>query len=172
MLSLVKSYALYGLNGIPVDVEADVNPNAEDAFSIVGLPDAAVKESKDRVRSAIRNSGAKVPYGAITVNLAPADVKKEGASLDLAIACAIIKNADKTCVRDLGDLFMLGELSLEGRIRKVSGVLPMVLSAKDNGFRRVIIPYDNAKEAALVEGIEVTERKHSKKLFLLCAAER
>ena len=155
MLSLVKSYALYGLNGIPVDVEADVNPNAEDAFSIVGLPDAAVKESKDRVRSAIRNSGAKVPYGAITVNLAPADVKKEGASLDLAIACAIIKNADKTCVRDLGDLFMLGELSLEGRIRKVSGVLPMVLSAKDNGFRRVIIPYDNAKEAALVEGIEV-----------------
>ena len=75
MLSLVKSYALYGLNGIPVDVEADVNPNAEDAFSIVGLPDAAVKESKDRVRSAIRNSGAKVPYGAITVNLAPADVK-------------------------------------------------------------------------------------------------
>ena len=156
MLSLIKSYALYGLNGIPVDVEADINLcSDENSFSIVGLPDISVKESKDRVRSAIRNSGAKIPKGTITINLAPADIKKEGASLDLAIACAIIRISDKMCTRNLGDLFMLGELSLEGRIRRISGVLPMVLSAKEKGFKRVILPYDDAKEAALVDGIEV-----------------
>ena len=154
MLSLVKSYALYGLNGVPVDVEVDVSKGNGD-FTVVGLPDVAVKESREGVKAAIRNVGAKFPFESITVNLAPADFKKEGAYLDLAIAAAIIKATDKTCVRNLSNIVILGELSLEGRVRPVNGVLPMTLSAVKKGFTRIIVPSANAKEASLVENAEI-----------------
>ena len=155
MLAKTKSYALIGLNGIEVIVEVDTSLGETPRFDIVGLPDVAVKESKERVRAAIKNSGFNFPNKIITVNLAPADVKKEGAQLDLAIAVAILKCSDGSLIRDIVDTVFLGELSLEGSIRAVHGVLPMVLSAKKAGIKRVVLPYENAKEAALVKGVDV-----------------
>ena len=155
MLSKTKSYALIGLNGIEVVVEVDTSISEAPRFDIVGMPDIAVKESKERVRSAIKNSGFSFPNRVITVNLAPADVKKEGASLDLAIAVAILKCSDSSLIRDVIDTVFLGELSLEGTIRAVRGVLPIVLSAKKAGVKRIVLPYENAKEAALVKGVEI-----------------
>ena len=155
MLSKTKSYALYGLNGIEVVVEVDISTGDMPRFDIVGLPDAAVKESKERVRSAIKNSGFDYPNKIITVNLAPADIKKEGAHLDLPIAVAILKCTEPSLIRDVVDTVFLGELSLEGTIRPIHGVLPIVLSAKKAGVRRIVLPYENAKEAALVNGITI-----------------
>ena len=155
MLSKTKSYALYGLNGIEVVVEVDISTGDMPRFDIGGLPDAAVKESKERVRSAIKNSGFDYPNKIITVNLAPADIKKEGAHLDLPIAVAILKCTEPSLIRDVVDTVFLGELSLEGTIRPIHGVLPIVLSAKKAGVRRVVLPYENAKEAALVNGITI-----------------
>ena len=156
MLAKTKSYALYGLNGIEVVVEADVQKTGEQPrFDIVGLPDASVKESKERVRAAIKNSSFSFPNTVITVNLAPADVKKEGSSFDLPIAVALLKCCDSALVRDVVDTVFLGELSLEGAVRSVRGVLPIVLSAKKSGIKRVVLPSANAKEASLVEGIEI-----------------
>ncbi len=154
MVSKSKSVVLCGLEGILVEVEADIS-KGEEKFDIVGLPDAAVKESKDRVRSAIKNTSGSFPYTSITVNLAPADVKKEGAYLDLAIAVAILKAIDGKLVRDVGGTVIVGELSLEGRLRPLAGILPVTLFAMKEGFKRVILPAENAKEASLVKGIEI-----------------
>ncbi len=154
MLAKTKSYALYGLTGIPVDVEADVSMGIP-AFDIVGLPDTAVKEAKERVRSAIKNSGYKFPNHKITINLAPADVKKQGAYLDLAIAVGILKSSQVGIVSSLDEFVLLGELSLDGTIRSVQGLLPMIISAKNDGVKKFIIPVENQKEASFIEGIEV-----------------
>ena len=147
MLAKDVAFVISGLDGIPVDVEADVNQGLF-AFEIVGLPDAAVKESRERVRSAIKNSGKKFPNHRITVNLAPAEIKKEGSMLDLAIAVALVKSAGELGDADIGRAAYLGELSLDGRIRPVNGILPMLISAKQKGYKEVIVPSENAKEAA------------------------
>ncbi len=154
MISVLNSTALCGLDGYIVDVETDIS-NGMPGFDIVGLPDAAVKESKERIRAAIKNSGLTLPTKRITVNLAPADIKKEGAHFDLPIALGILGASEQLDSPKCNDSIFLGELSLNGDLRRVSGVLPMVISAYQKGIRRVFLPYDNAKEAAVVEGMEV-----------------
>ncbi|MBR3804166.1 MAG: YifB family Mg chelatase-like AAA ATPase [Clostridia bacterium] len=154
MLSKVKSYALCGLQGFLVDVEVDVI-NGLPSFDIVGLPDTAVKESKERVRSAIKNSGVKFPNNKITVNLAPADIKKQGAYLDLPIAVGIIKASTSELPCDVSDFALIGELSLDGSLRAVNGVLPLLISAKEQGYKKFIIPSGNEKESSFIEGVEV-----------------
>ncbi len=153
MIAKINSYALLGLKGIPVSVEVDVS-NGLPAFDIVGLADTAVKESKERVRTAIKNSGRKVPTQRITANLAPADVKKEGSLLDLAIAVGVLKASGQLLV-DVKDTVFLGELSLDGSVRRINGVLPIIISALAENYKNFIIPFDNAVEASYVEGITV-----------------
>ncbi|MBE7023446.1 MAG: YifB family Mg chelatase-like AAA ATPase [Clostridia bacterium] len=154
MISVLNSTALCGIDGYIVDVEADIS-NGMPGFDIVGLPDAAVKESKERIRAAVKNSGLVFPAKHITVNLAPADIKKEGAHFDLPIALGILASSEQLDKKHLSDAVFIGELSLNGDLRRVSGVLPMVISAYQKGIRRVFLPKDNAKEAAVVSGMEV-----------------
>ena len=153
MLSKITSFALCGLEGIPVEVETDINKGMV-KYDLVGLPDAAVKESKDRVESAIRNSAFKFPVNIITINLAPADVKKEGSQYDLPLALSILKASDQLKA-DTGGTVFLGELALDGHIRPVTGIMPILISAKDKGFTRFVVPKGNANEASYLEGTEV-----------------
>ena len=154
MLAKVYSCALVGLEGAVVEVEADLNPRALPSVTLVGLPDAAVKESTERVRAAIYNSGLSYPRGRLTVNLAPADLRKEGPAYDLPIAVALLILAEQVPPDLAGSLF-LGELSLDGSVRHVEGVLPMAHAAKELGYKSVFVPQSDAPEAALVEGIDV-----------------
>lgn len=153
MLSKVISYALVGLDGVPVEVETDINKGMV-SYELVGLPDAAVKESKERVFSAIRNSSLRFPVNKITVNLAPADIKKEGASYDLPIAISLLV-ASEQLVSDLSGYVMMGELALDGSLRAVTGILPALISAKNKGYVKFIVPEANANEASYIEGISV-----------------
>ncbi|MCD8040926.1 MAG: YifB family Mg chelatase-like AAA ATPase [Clostridia bacterium] len=153
MLSKVYSFALNGLEGVPVEVETDINKGMV-AYDIVGLPDAAIKESKERVRSSIKNSVFHFPINKITINLAPADLKKEGSHYDLPIAISILKASDQLLTDTDGIVFM-GELALDGTLRTVTGILPMLISAKNKGFTRFIIPEANANEASFIEGTTV-----------------
>ena len=153
MIAKINSFALQGLNGVPIEVEVDIN-NGLPAFEVVGLADTAVKESKERVRSAVKNSGRTMPIKRVTINLAPADVKKEGSVLDLAIAVGVLV-ASTQLQADLSDTILLGELSLDGSLRRVNGVLPILISAYNAGFKKFIIPKANEREASFVEGIEV-----------------
>lgn len=153
MLSKITSYALVGLDGVPVEVETDINKGMV-AFDIVGLPDTAVKESKERVFSAIRNSAFKFPVNKITVNLAPADIKKEGSQYDLPIAVSLLVASEQLLASTDG-VVMLGELALDGALRAVTGILPVLISAKSRGFTKFIVPAANANEASYIEGIEV-----------------
>lgn len=153
MLSEVTGFVLSGLDGCPVRVEVDTNNGLPD-FDIVGLPDASVKESKERVRSAIKNSGRYFPMTRITVNLAPADLKKEGAGLDLPIAVGLLKSSGQLGETDPSTV-LIGELSLSGGLRPVYGVLPLLISARDKGYRRAVIPAENARESAYLKGIDV-----------------
>ncbi len=153
MVVKVASVGLFGLEGYPVEVEADVS-NGIAAFDIVGLPDTAVKESRDRVRAAMKNCGYGFPVSRITVNLAPADIKKEGPLYDLPILVAIMK-ATEQITSDITDCAFLGELSLAGEVRSVNGVLPMALCAKSCGFKKLFVPFGDAVEGAVVKGIEV-----------------
>ena len=153
MISKTYGYALIGLNGIPVTVEVDVN-NGLPSFEIVGLADTAVKESKERVRSAIKNSGRTFPTKKITANLAPADVKKEGSALDLALAVGILK-ASAQLIGDTDGVIFLGEVSLDGSVRRINGVLPIIISALKSGYNKFVIPKTNLQEACLVSGANV-----------------
>lgn len=153
MIAKINSFALSGLNGILLDVEVDIN-NGLPGFDMVGLPDTAVKESKDRVRSALKNSGRTFPIKRVTVNLAPADVKKEGASLDLAIAIGVLKSSGQL-IADTDGIIFLGELSLDGSLRRVNGVLPTIISAIQKGYNTFIVPEQNSKEASFVKGANV-----------------
>ncbi|HOV78588.1 MAG TPA: YifB family Mg chelatase-like AAA ATPase [Bacillota bacterium] len=154
MLAIVKSIVLNGLDGQTVEVEVDVT-NGLPCFDIVGLPDASVREAKDRVRAAIKNSGFEFPVKRITVNLAPADIKKEGPIYDLPIAIGILA-ATEQLPGDRCSLFVyLGELSLNGSLRGVAGVLPNVLAARENAFKKIVVPAENANEAALAGDVEV-----------------
>ena len=154
MLSKVTSFALIGLNGVPVEVEADINKGLT-SYELVGLPDAAVKESKERINSAIRNSRLHFPVNRITINLAPADIKKEGSHYDLPIAVAVLQASGQLGGSSANGFVMLGELALDGSLRPVAGILPMLISAKKKGFTCFIIPAANANEAAYIEGVEV-----------------
>ncbi len=152
MLSKVASFALVGLDGVPVVAETDIN-NGLPSYELVGLPDAAVKESRERVRSALKNSGRKFPLSKITVNLAPADVKKEGSAFDLAIAVGILK-ATEQLRADCGGYVFLGELALDGALRPVTGLLPILISAKAAGYKKFVIPAANGEEASYLSGVE------------------
>lgn len=154
MLAITKSLTLIGLEGYIVEAEIDISRGLP-RFDIVGLPDTAVKESKERVRSAIKNSGKTFPQGAITVNLAPADLKKEGSGLDLAIAVGILRASNYGVDKNIENTAFIGELSLDGTIRGVSGILPLLLSAKEIGLKSVVIPSQNKKEAQFVSGIDI-----------------
>jgi len=153
LLAKVKSAGLFGIDGYVIEVEVDISSGLP-AFDIVGLPDTAVKESKERVRAAIKNSGLEFPIKRITVNLAPADTRKEGPAYDLAIAVSILLATDQIPHHPLADSVFLGELSLDGSIRPIHGVLPALLSVKDQ-IRSVVLSPQNAPEASHVEGIDV-----------------
>ena len=157
MIAKVNSFALNGLIGIPLEIEVDIN-NGLPGFDMVGLPDTAVKESKERVRSAIKNSGRHFPVKRITANLAPADVKKEGATLDLSLAIGVLK-ASSELIAETNRIIFLGELSLDGTIRRVNGDLPIIISAMSFGFDTFILPYDNLKEASFATGAKVYPAK-------------
>lgn len=154
MLAKIFSGATVGLNSIPIEVEVDVASSGLPSFTIVGLPDKAVEESKERVRSALKNSGAKFPDRRITVNLAPADLPKEGPAYDLPIALGLLI-ASGQVQSDLTNTLVLGELSLDGSLRHTNGVLPIVLLAKENNFSNIFLPKVNAKEAAVIGGVSI-----------------
>ena len=162
MLARVQSYALLGLDGVAVTVEADVSRGLP-AYEIVGLPDAAVKESKERVRSAVKNSALEFPAHKITVNLAPAYVKKEGTSFDLPVAVCLLLASGALQANTDGIVF-LGELALNGELRPVTGVLPALISARDKGFKKFVVPYENYKEASYIHGVEVVAAKTLKEV--------
>lgn len=154
MLAKVISAATVGLNSVPVEVEVDIEKRGFPTFKIVGLPDKAVEESKERVRAAIKNTKADFPNYRLTVNLAPADLRKEGPYYDLPIALGILL-ASGQLRADLSDSLVLGELSLDGSLRHTPGVLPTALLGKQKGFRRIFLPALNAAEASIVPGIDV-----------------
>jgi magnesium chelatase family protein len=154
MLAKVLSSAVLGIDAYIVDVEVDIAFGLP-SFSTVGLPDVAVKESRDRVKAAIKNAGFDFPARRITVNLAPADIKKEGAAFDLPIAVGILGAMEVVQADRLRRFAIVGELSLDGGIRPIRGVLPMAVEAKAAGLQGVLVPEDNAPEAAVVEGIQV-----------------
>ena len=154
MIAKIVCYALQGLEGVPVEVETDVAKGIP-AYEMVGLPDAAVKESKERVRSAIKNSALLFPLGKITVNFAPADIRKEGAAFDLAVAISLLKASEQLVDARTQDTVFLGELALDGAVRPIAGLLPILISAKANGYTRFVIPAGNAKEAAYLGGAHI-----------------
>ena len=163
MTAKVQSYALTGLEGVPVTVEADISRGLP-SYEIVGLPDAAVKESKERVRSAVRNSALEFPAHRITVNLAPAYVKKEGSAFDLPIAVSILRSSG-ALQADTGRTVLLGELALNGELRPVTGVLPALISARDDGYTQFIVPKGNEREASYIRGITVYAAASLKEVF-------
>lgn len=154
MFSKVFSYGLMGLKGLRIDVEVDINAGLP-SYDIVGLPDTAVKESKERVRSAIKNSGFKFPTNKVTVNLAPANVKKAGPNFDLPIALAIMVSSGQLKEVNYKEYVVIGELGLDGKLKSVNGILPALISARSEGYKNFIIPKANAKEASFIDGINV-----------------
>ena len=154
MISIINSFGLDGINGYIVTVEVDVG-NGMPMFEIVGLPDAAVKESRQRVKSALKNTKIDLPAKKYVVNLAPADMKKEGAVYDVPIAVGVISSLGMVKFDSLSECMFLGELSLSGEIRKVKGVLPATISARDNGIKNIFVPIENAAEAAIVDNVNV-----------------
>ena len=158
MLAKVHSAAVLGIDSYPIEIEVNAGWG-QPAVIIVGLPDAAVKESRDRVKTAIENSGFKYVMGRTTINLAPADVKKEGPSFDLPIAIGILAVNEQIVALNLDDFAIVGELALSGEVRSVTGALPIALCAREQGKRGLIVPADNAPEAAVVQGIEVYPAK-------------
>jgi len=157
MLFTARSAAVYGIDASIIDVEVDFSKyvSEKDTFSTVGLPDAAVRESRDRVRAAIRNSGFDLPSTKITINLAPADIKKEGSGFDLPMAVGILGAYGALELQDLKDFLLIGELGLDGALRPVPGMLPVAVAARERGIKNLIIPKANAREAAVVDGVSV-----------------
>src|ERR1700760_1057630 len=157
MLFKALSAAVYGIDAHIIDVEVDYSgvKTMEDWFHTVGLPDAAVRESRDRVRAAIKNSGFYIPTTQITINLAPADLKKEGCGFDLPIAIGILGAYGALEAKDLAQFLLVGELGLDGSLRAVPGVLPIAVAARAKGIANLIVPERNAAEAAVVDGVNV-----------------
>lgn len=170
MLAVVKSGAIVGIEGFLIKVEIDVT-NGLPAFNIVGLPDTSVRESRERIASAIKNSGYKFPAKRTTINLAPADIKKEGSSFDLPMAIGILVSTKQIVDKNLSDYIILGELSLSGKIRKIKGALSAAILAKKQNLRGIIIPKENYKEAQIVSGIEVHGVSTLKEAAEICSSE-
>jgi magnesium chelatase family protein len=158
LLAKVLSSAVLGIDAYQVEVEVDITSGLP-TFTTVGLPETAVKESKERVKSAVNNSGYRFPDDRITVNLAPADIKKEGTGFDLPIALGILAATGVIPKESLSEHLILGELSLDGRIKAVKGSLPMALAAKAAGYPAIIVPFDNRREASVVQDITVLPAK-------------
>lgn len=163
MLSKINSMALQGLDGYLIDVQVDVS-NGMPCWEIVGLPDTSVKEAKERVRTAIKNSGYEMLSKRIIINLAPADIKKEGSVFDLPIAIGILMDLEEIHAKDLSQIAFIGELSLDGKINRVNGILPMCIEAQKLGIKKLIVPKENAKEAAIVKEMEVLGAKDLKQV--------
>lgn len=170
MFASLKSVAIFGMESYMLEIETDLS-NGLPAFDIVGLPDASVKESRDRVRSALKNCGFKFPVGRITVNLAPADLRKEGPVYDLPILISILL-ASKQLNLSVSDAAFIGEVSLDGKIRPVNGVLAMAICAKENGVKSFYVPASNATEAAVVDGINIYPINTIEDLILHLRGER
>jgi magnesium chelatase family protein len=152
---LVKTFgsAVYGINATTVTVEVNVSPGVN--FYLVGLPDSAVKESQQRITAALKNIGYKMPGKTIVVNMAPADIRKEGSSYDLTIAIGILAASEQIVSEEIGKYIIMGELSLDGGLQPIKGVLPIAIKAREEGFKGIILPIQNAKEAAIVNGLDV-----------------
>ncbi|KOG30296.1 MULTISPECIES: YifB family Mg chelatase-like AAA ATPase [Streptomyces] len=164
------SVALVGVEGVVVEVQADLEPGVA-AFTLVGLPDKSLSESRDRVRAAVVNSGAEWPQKKLTVGLSPASVPKGGSGFDLAVAAAVLGAAERIDPRAIADLVLIGELGLDGRVRPVRGVLPAVLAAADAGYKQVVVPERTAGEAALVPGISVLGVRSLRQLIAVLSDE-
>ncbi len=169
MLSKVRSYGLNGIDGFITQIETDMVGGVP-SFEIVGLGDTAVKESKERVKSAIRNSGFEYPVKRYTINLAPADIKKEGPLFDLGMAVGILSASEQLETKKYKDYIYIGELSLDGSVKKVRGVLPILISARKDGYTKFIIPKENAEEASFISGMEIYAFSNLKEVvdFLNC----
>lgn len=161
MLAKAFSAAISGVDAFPIEIEINATNIGEDTtVAVVGLPDAAVRESRQRVRSALESSGFLHPFGHTIISLAPADVKKEGAAFDLPIALGMLA-ASKNLERELlEDKLVVGELALDGGIRPVRGILPMAIMARERGIRSMLLPEENAREAGVVQGLEVVPIRH------------
>ena len=154
MFSQINSCALMGIDGFEVFVQTDIS-NGVPAFEIVGLPDAAVKEAKERAKAAIKNTGLQFPAKRVIINLAPASQKKGGAGYDLPITVSILAATDQLTIENADETMFIGELSLDGGVNSVDGILPMVIFAYKNGYKKIFVPVDNANEAAVIEGVEI-----------------
>jgi len=154
MLFKTLSAAVFGIDAYPVEVEVDISAGLAN-FTTVGLPDAAVRESRERIKAAIKNCGLEFPFQVITVNLAPADVKKEGSGFDLAIALGILGNTGVLLKNELKNTLFLGELSLDGSLRPIKGALSIATMARQKGLRKMVVPIENASEAAVVQDVQV-----------------
>ena len=179
MLFRTLSAAVYGIDADLVDIEVDLTPVRGEAAdsqlqaTIVGLPDAAVRESRERIRAAISNCGFFFPFQKITINLAPADVRKEGASFDLPIALGILgANGELAEQNSLIHVLCVGELSLDGRVRPIKGALPIAILAREAQIKHVLLPDENAKEAAVVSGVNVYPVRDLRSAVELIAALR
>ena len=170
MFAKIKSIGLFGLNVFPVDVETDISKGVP-SFDIVGLPDAVVRESRERIRSAMRAYDIEFPPHRVMVNLAPADTKKTGSVHDLGILVAILR-ATNIVTKDINDSCFIGEVSLNGDIRAVNGVLPMTLLAMDRGIKNIFVPYENAYEASVAQGINVYGIKNVGELLSYLCGEK
>src|SRR6185436_15001545 len=159
MLFKTRSAAVYGIEAYVVDVEVNISTGGTGKFFISGLPDPAVRESRSRIIAAIRNNGFTFPYQSITVNLAPADVKKEGSAFDLPLAIGILGGHGLLSRQNLSEYLLVGELSLDGKLRPVRGVLSIAMLARELKIPNLLVPHSNAREAAVVDGISVFPMK-------------
>ncbi|MFD5750578.1 YifB family Mg chelatase-like AAA ATPase [Streptomyces sp. NPDC127033] len=164
------SVALVGVEGVVVEVQADLEPGVA-AFTLVGLPDKSLVESRDRVRAAVVNSGAEWPQKKLTVGLSPASVPKGGSGFDLAVACSVLGAAERIDPKAIADLVLIGELGLDGRVRPVRGVLPAVLAAAEAGYHQVVVPEQTAGEASLVPGVSVLGVRSLRQLIAVLTGE-
>lgn len=154
MFTKINTVALTGLDGTIIEIQTDIS-NGMVAFDIIGLPDATVREARERAKSSIKNCGCDYPKKRITMNLAPASIKKEGAGFDLAITLSILDASKQIDISDRDDTVFLGELGLDGTVKPVRGILPMVISAYEHGIKRCFVPSDNAEEATVIDGIDI-----------------
>lgn len=154
MLAQVKSMAFVGIEGQLINIQVDVSSGMP-SWDVVGLPDVSIKESKQRVRAALKNIGCELPSRKVIINLSPANIKKEGSFFDLPIALGLLCDLEVISVESLNEYFFVGELSLDGAINKVTGVLPMCIEAYNLGIKKAIIPYDNRFEASVVKNLEI-----------------
>lgn len=163
MLSKINSMALLGLDGYLIEVQVDVS-NGMPCWEMVGLPDTSVKEAKERVKTAIKNSGYEMLSKRIVINLAPADTKKEGSIFDLSIAIGILVDLGEIKNDKLNDIAFIGELSLDGKLNRINGILPMCIEAQKLGIKKLIVPKENAEEAAIVKEMEVLGAENLKQV--------